>query len=90
MFTDKTRQEIIVYLARIYNYNQIIMKGVAIYGQNNKIMLMTLCNWPLMRQSKLQQTTFFFHYYSEETSNDISCESSAKQTIHYKISRHFL
>ena len=32
--------------------------------------------------SYMQQTTFF--YFSEETLLDISCESSAKQTIHMK------
>ena len=40
-----------------------------------------------LHQSQLQQTTFFFYfflYFSEKTSLDISCESSAWQMIHMK------
>ena len=38
---------------------------------------------PLKRQSQQQQTTIFYSFiFSEKTSFDISCESSAKQTIH--------
>ena len=38
---------------------------------------------PIMCQSQLQQTTFFF-FFSEKTNFEISCESSAWQTIHMK------
>ena len=39
---------------------------------------------PLKRQSQLQQMTIFFFLFSEKTSLDILCESSAEQTIHTK------
>ena len=34
--------------------------------------------------TKADDNFFFFFFFSEKTSLDISCESSAKQTIHMK------
>ena len=45
-----------------------------------------------MQESKIcsrRQSKIFFFYFSEKTSLDISCESSAKQTIHMKCQDMF-